>query len=174
MLVKVDRASMACSLEVRVPFLDHRVVEFGLGLPESFTLGPSNEPFRGKRVLRALHRRRFGDELADRKKQGFSVPVLKWLRGPLNEACEHLFRRSRLDRFGLLSSDELSDGRFRRWLNGEQPLVAWYAFALAAWCEVNLGDGPDSLRELLAPRVRSQLAPSSSTTSTSPSAVVGL
>ena len=175
MLVKVDRASMACSLEVRVPFLDHRVVEFGLGLPERFTLGPSNQRFRGKRVLRALHQRRFGDELAHRKKQGFSVPMLKWLRGPLNQACERLFERSRLDRFGVLSSDELSNGRFRRWLHGEQPLVAWYAFALAAWCEANLGDGPDSLRELFAEPVRSQAAASrESKTSTSPSRAVGL
>jgi asparagine synthase (glutamine-hydrolysing) len=149
MLVKLDRASMACSLEARVPFLDHRLVEFGVGLPERFTVGPSNEPFRGKRVLRALHQRRFGSELARREKQGFSVPVLQWLRGPLAGACEHLFERSRLDRFGILSSDELSNGRFRQWLRGDQPYVAWYAFALAAWCEANLGDGPDSLRDCL-------------------------
>jgi asparagine synthase (glutamine-hydrolysing) len=147
MLVKVDRASMACSLETRVPFLDHRVVEFGVGLPERFTVGPGNEPFRGKRVLRALHQRRFGNELAQRRKHGFSVPVTKWLGGALNDACEYLFDRRRLDRFGILSSDELSDGRFQRWLQGDQPYVVWYAFAVAAWCEATLGDGPDSLRD---------------------------
>jgi len=59
MLVKVDRASMACSLEARVPFLDHRVVEYGVGLPEAYTSGPLSQPFIGKRVLRALHERRF-------------------------------------------------------------------------------------------------------------------
>ena len=53
MLVKVDRASMACSLEVRVPFLDHRVAEFAVGLPEMFTIGQRGQAFRGKRVLRA-------------------------------------------------------------------------------------------------------------------------
>jgi asparagine synthase (glutamine-hydrolysing) len=141
---------MACSLEARVPFLDHRLVEFGVGLPHQYTVGPSGQRFRGKRVLRALHERRFGPALARRPKQGFGVPVLKWLRGPLDGACERLFDRRRLDRFGILASEELSGGRFRRWLADDQPYVVWYAFALAAWCEATLGDGPDALRDLIA------------------------
>jgi asparagine synthase (glutamine-hydrolysing) len=149
MLVKVDRASMACSLEVRVPFLDHRLVEFAVGLPERFTVGPSGERFSGKRVLRALHERRFGAEMARRPKQGFGVPVVQWLRGSLDGACERLFERKRLDAFGILASDSLSDGQFRHWLRGDQPYVAWYAFALAAWCEITLGDGPDALRQII-------------------------
>jgi asparagine synthase (glutamine-hydrolysing) len=148
MLVKVDRASMACHLEARVPFLDHRVAEFGIGLPEAFTLGETRGPWAGKRVLRALHERRFGSELANRKKQGFGVPVEKWLRGPFDKACARLFERERLDHFGVLSSGELSDGGFRRWLD-INPLVVWHAFALAAWCEANHGAGPDALREML-------------------------
>ena len=123
MLVKVDRASMACSLEARVPFLDHRVVEFGVGLPERLhARAELAQPFSGKRVLRALHERRFGPELAHRKKQGFGVPVEKWLRGPFDDACERLFDEERLDRYGILSSDELSDGGFRRWLRATDPL----------------------------------------------------
>ncbi|HEX7602670.1 MAG TPA: asparagine synthase (glutamine-hydrolyzing), partial [Polyangiaceae bacterium] len=74
MLVKVDRASMAMHLEARVPFLDHRLAEMGLGLPQRFTLGKD-----GKEVLRELYARRFGRTLARRKKQGFGVPVEKWL-----------------------------------------------------------------------------------------------
>jgi asparagine synthase (glutamine-hydrolysing) len=147
MLVKVDRASMACHLEARVPFLDHRVVEFGVGLPEDFTLG--GRKWAGKRVLRTLHERRFGPELAHRKKQGFGVPVEKWLRGPFDAACEHLFDRRRLDEYGILSSTELGGGGFRRWLRTD-PIVVWHAFALAAWCEANLGAGPKALRELLS------------------------
>lgn len=150
MLVKVDRASMACGLEARVPFLDHRLVEFGVGLPEAFTVGPRGESFRGKRVLRELHERRFGPVLALRKKQGFSVPAQKWLQGPFDHACKRLFERSRLDRYDILSSAELSDGKFRRWVSGEHSSVAWHAFALAAWCEATIGDGPDALRALLA------------------------
>ena len=158
MLVKVDRASMACSLEVRVPFLDHRVVEFGVGLPEMFTVGPRGQAFSGKRVLRALHERRFGPRLARRKKQGFGVPVQKWLEGPFDYACERLFDKSRLDRYGILSSDELSNGGFRRWVSGDDPLIAWHAFALAAWCEATLGDGPDALRDLIQPRKEKAVA----------------
>jgi asparagine synthase (glutamine-hydrolysing) len=153
MLVKVDRASMACHLEARVPFLDHRVAEYGVGLPSAYTLGDSGRRWSGKRVLRTLHERRFGPELANRKKQGFGVPVAKWLRGPFDGACERLFDRARLDRYGILSSAELGGGGFRKWI-GVDPLVVWHAFALAAWCETNLGDGPGALRELLATTTR--------------------
>jgi asparagine synthase (glutamine-hydrolysing) len=149
MLTKVDRASMACHLEARVPFLDHRVVEFGLGLPQRFTLGTN-----GKHVLRVLHERRFGRALAKRKKTGFGVPVERWLRTTFDPACERLFERKRLDRYGILASSELSDGRFRAWRERD-PLILWYAFTLSAWCEATLGDGPDALREILATSERS-------------------
>jgi asparagine synthase (glutamine-hydrolysing) len=148
MLVKVDRASMACHLEARVPFLDHRVAEFGVGLPTAYTLGDSARRWSGKRVLRTLHERRFGHELANRTKMGFGVPVEKWLRGPFARACERLFSHERLDRFGILSSSELSHAGFKSWLE-TAPILVWHAFALAAWCEANLGDGPDALREIL-------------------------
>jgi asparagine synthase (glutamine-hydrolysing) len=150
MLVKVDRASMACHLEARVPFLDHRVVEWGVGLPSGFTLGDSARRWSGKRVLRTLHERRFGGALANRKKQGFGVPVEKWLRGPFSGACERLFERRRLERYGVLSSAELADGAFMKWIVSD-PILVWHAFALAAWCEANLGSGPDALRALLEP-----------------------
>ncbi len=143
MLVKVDRASMARHLEVRMPFLDHRVVEYGVGLPERFVLG-----FQGKRVLRKLHRDVYGAALANRPKRGFSVPLGRWLRGPFDGACRRIFSRERLDRFDLLSSDELSDGRHLRWLDRD-PAVVWHAFALAAWCESTLGGGPDAVRDLI-------------------------
>jgi asparagine synthase (glutamine-hydrolysing) len=149
MLVKVDRASMACHLEARVPFLDHRVAEYGVGLPTEYTVGRATRRWSGKRVLRTLHERRFGAELANREKHGFGVPVEKWLRGPFDSVCERIFAKSRLDRYGVLSSSELGDGGFRKWV-ATDPVLVWHAFALAAWCEANLGDGPAALRELLA------------------------
>lgn len=143
MLTKVDRASMACSLEVRVPFLDHRVVEVGVGLPERFVLDRN-----GKRVLRAIHEHRFGRALARRPKQGFGVPVESWLRTSLAPACHELFGRSRLSRFGILSPDALSDGAHRRLLE-RSPILVWHAFSLAAWCEATLGDGPEAMRQIV-------------------------
>jgi asparagine synthase (glutamine-hydrolysing) len=144
MLTKVDRASMAHHLEARVPFLDHRVVELGVGLPTELTLGG-----KGKRVLRALHERAFGKELANRKKQGFGVPVERWLRTSLDGACEKLFDQKRLERTGVLDPKALSGGRFRAWAASD-PQLLWHAFALAAWLEANHGDGPDAVREILA------------------------
>jgi asparagine synthase (glutamine-hydrolysing) len=143
MLVKVDRATMARHLEARVPLLDHRLVEAGLGLPRAFTLGR-----RGKEVMRHLFARRFGVELARRKKQGFGVPVERWLRGVLEPACRRLFARARVEKYGVLSP-ALADGGHRAWL-AEHPYLVWHALALAAWCELVLGDGPDAVRELFA------------------------
>jgi len=148
MLTKVDRASMACSLEARVPFLDHRLAELGLGLPERFTLGT-----RGKVVLRALHERRFGSELARRPKWGFGVPVERWLSTALAPACRALFDEGRLRRFGLLDPRALSGGRHEQLVKSDG-ILAWHAFALASWCEINLGDGPDALRAMLGEQHR--------------------
>jgi len=143
MLTKVDRASMAHHLEARVPFLDHRVVELGVGLPIAYTLRGG-----GKRVLRTLHERAFGPELAHRKKQGFGVPVEKWLRGPLDAACHRLFDKKRLERTGILSSTVLSEGRHAVWTD-RAPQVLWHALVLAAWLEANHGEGPDFVRDAL-------------------------
>jgi asparagine synthase (glutamine-hydrolysing) len=142
MLTKVDRATMAVSLEARVPFLDHRVAEAGVGLPRAFTL-PG-----GKRVLRALHEKKFGAELARRRKQGFGVPVETWLRGTLAGACDALFDEERLDRFGLLSGEALGRGRWRS-VAEKDPLVLWNAFALAVWCEARHGEGEGWVRGVL-------------------------
>lgn len=79
-LTKVDRASLAVSLEVRVPLLDHRVVAFAVGLPASYRAGDGSEP--GRRPLRAIAHDYVPPGLLERRKQGFSVPVGSWLRAP--------------------------------------------------------------------------------------------
>jgi asparagine synthase (glutamine-hydrolysing) len=144
MLTKIDRASMACSLEARVPLLDHRLVEIGVGLPPAFTLGR-----RGKEVLRTLFERRFGADLARRRKQGFSVPVERWLRTSLAPACDALFTEARLRRDGLLAPSALAGGRWRTWAERD-PQVLWNAFALAVFCEARFGMGREAVADVLA------------------------
>ena len=83
-LTKVDRASMAASLEVRVPFLDPEVFAFAWSLPMNLKLGNGT----GKLVLRRLLSRYLPEEMLDRPKQGFAVPVGRWLRAELREWAE--------------------------------------------------------------------------------------
>ena len=80
-LVKVDRAAMSCSLETRVPFLDHRLVSYAWSLPINEKIVGSATKLPLRSVLYDL----VPKKLIDRPKAGFAVPLAKWLRGPLRE-----------------------------------------------------------------------------------------
>jgi len=119
LLVKVDRASMAHSLEVRSPFLDHEVVEFAARIPSEQKRRYSS----GKRILKRAFEDTLPDSVLSRDKQGFSVPVDEWFRGELQEFArkrlDRLGRRNRFDALGIgdLFSDHLdgTDHGFRLW-----------------------------------------------------------
>lgn len=103
-LVKVDRASMAVSLESRVPLLDHRVVEFALAMPLAHKLR-NGEP---KWPLRQVLYRYVPREMMERPKTGFGVPIEHWLRGSLRDWADDLLEPDRLRREGFLDADAVS------------------------------------------------------------------
>ena len=131
-LAKSDRMSMAHGLEVRAPFLDRELAEFALRLPASFKTGRRGP---GKRLLRALARRTYGPAMAGAIKQGFSIPVHEWLRGPARPLVDELLSASSVASLSLLEGaavaravdDHMSGRRALGWeLWGLMVLSAWH------------------------------------------------
>ena len=91
-LVKVDRASMACSLEVRAPFLDYELVEFVMGLPSALKL----KGLTSKYILKKAMKKFLPNEVIQRKKKGFGVPIAKWVKGPLKDLFKDLLSQDRI------------------------------------------------------------------------------
>jgi asparagine synthase (glutamine-hydrolysing) len=107
LLAKTDRASMAVSLEVRVPLIDHRVVEFGWRLPRGLKLREG----QSKWILRQVLYRRVPRALVDRQKMGFSPPIEHWLRGPLKSWAEDMLFGTSMNLSGELHVSAIR----RRW-----------------------------------------------------------
>jgi len=130
LLAKLDRASMAVSLEVRAPLLDHRVVEFSWRLPHRLKLRDGI----GKWILRQVLYRRVPRAIVERPKMGFSVPIDRWLRGPLRSWADGFLNPTELGRGGLLHPAEI----LRSWRDLQAGRAAngtrlWAVIMFQAW-----------------------------------------
>ncbi|MGD9537688.1 MAG: asparagine synthase (glutamine-hydrolyzing) [Alphaproteobacteria bacterium] len=132
MLVKVDRMSMANGLEVRCPFLDHRVVECAAAMPGAFKLARGE----GKRVLRRAFADRLPADVFTLPKKGFELPIASWLTNELDDLTRRAIDPARLKRQGLFAP-ELP----RRWYDAlasgkrDTSEKLWTLIAFQAWCE---------------------------------------
>lgn len=129
-LAKVDRVSMAVSLEVRVPLLDHELVEFSWRLPSHMKVRDG----QGKWILRQSLFRRVPRALIERPKMGLSVPLAAWLRGPLRDWAEGLLSPEHLGRGGALRPEPIRQA-WAQLLGGrdEPALALWSVLVFEAW-----------------------------------------
>jgi asparagine synthase (glutamine-hydrolysing) len=129
LLTKADRASMSSALELRAPFLDEAVLEFSKTLPVSERVSG----FQTKSFLKRYARKYLAHEIIYRRKRGLSVPIGRWLRGPLREWAESTLREGRLEQVGIPKAAALGlffDHCERR---GEYARALWTLLVLCEW-----------------------------------------
>ncbi len=129
-LTKVDRASMAVSLEARVPLLDHRVYELAWRLPDDYRIGPAP----GKGALRRILGNYVPREMFERPKQGFGIPLGDWLRGPLRDWAEDLLDERRMEQEGVLRTP-LIQRAWKEHLSGQRQghYLIWDILMFQGW-----------------------------------------
>jgi asparagine synthase (glutamine-hydrolysing) len=130
LLVKTDRLSMAHSLELRVPFLDQRVAEFAFSLPRKMKV----RGFDKKRILRRALEPLLPKEIVHGRKQGFSIPIAAWLRGPLEPFARETLAPGAVERQGLLDPAAVTP-ILDRHISGREDLSRqiWGLMALTLW-----------------------------------------
>ena len=130
LLVKIDRASMACSLELRTPFLDHRLIEFAEGLPGSLKV----RGFQLKYILKKAVERWLPPEIVYRQKRGFSVPIASWMRNELRPLVEETLSEGKLQRQGLFNVAFVRRLLKEHWAgNADHRKTLWTLFCFQLW-----------------------------------------
>jgi len=144
-LTKVDRASMAVSLETRAPYLDHRLAEWSWSLPTEYKV----EATQGKKIMRHLLARHVPAGLFERPKQGFGIPIDGWLRGPLRSWGESLLDPARIRAEGLFN-EKLIQVAWSQHQSGrvDRSSELWCILVFQCWLEQMHGSDtqPDNLK----------------------------
>ena len=133
-LTKVDRTSMAVSLEARTPFLDKEIVKFALTLPEEYKIKAEV----GKSVLRDVLYKYVPKDMIERPKMGFGVPLAEWMRGELRVWCEDLLNEKKLNDDGFFNSKLIRE-KWNEHLKGDVDWhhELWNVLIFQAWLENN-------------------------------------
>ena len=127
-LQKVDRASMSVSIEAREPLLDHRIIEYVGAIPEDLIYKNKIQKYLLKEIV---HK-----ELMDREKQGFSIPIDKWLKGKLKDEVYFYLDYERIKKEELLNPEEivfLRDSYYKK--RGVNPYKIWFLLVFEKWYE---------------------------------------
>jgi asparagine synthase (glutamine-hydrolysing) len=132
--VKVDRASMAFSVEVRSPFLDYRIIEFARTLPISYRYYPGKK----KRILRDILKKYIPEEVFDQPKSGFSVPLGDWIRKDLREEMNEVLSDKNLKMVHNLNIPKFKK-MFKDHMDGnlDAKSYIWRVYVLIKWMKIN-------------------------------------
>jgi asparagine synthase (glutamine-hydrolysing) len=137
MLVKVDRMSMSQSLEVRVPFLDHKLVDFAFSLPSNFKIDGTNR----KKILKDAFKDKLPEELFNRSKKGFEVPLLKWFKTDLNSMITNdLLNDKFISEQGIFNPEEIKKLKAQLFSNNPNDAVekVWAIIVFQYWWKKNI------------------------------------
>lgn len=131
-LVKVDRASMAASLECRDPLLDHRIAEFAFRLPMEYLYDGREH----KRILRAIARQWIPDDILSRPKRGFSIPLYYWLKNDWKPTVHEYLSRDRVEMVGILDP-KIVEQEVRRFYShdGHRAEKLWMLLNIQMWAD---------------------------------------